>query len=254
MGQPGQGKPGKRREFRSGRFFNTFHMLSFLIVAAAIIVTVNLHQRQQALTEAREKTGILLDHNLAVHTYFSKQLKPKVFDLSEPVRDSNYFEPAWMSSTFAVREIDKYYKELSQKNYFYKECAVNARSPENEADDFERSFIYELKRDAALTQKSVVRTIDGKPYFVLMRRGENMEQLCLRCHSHPDNAPADLVRQYGAARSFNRSNGELVSTISIRIPLAEAYAAANVFSLKLSILLLIILGLTFGIHSNLQSR
>ncbi|MBT0663703.1 DUF3365 domain-containing protein [Geobacter pelophilus] len=234
------------KEVNARKLFNAFYAITFIIVAIIIIITVNLHQRQRALHYAEEKTLILLEHNLAIHTYFSKQLKPKVFALTDATRSSSYFDPTWMSSTYAVREIDKYHRKISRIQYYYKECAVNARSPENEADAYEKKFLDELKRDQALTQRSVIRTIDGKPYFVLIRRGESMEQNCLRCHSVPAAAPSEMVDRYGKVRSFNRTDGELVSAISIRIPLAEAYEAANNFSVKFSIILLAILGLTFA--------
>lgn len=232
-------------EIKSARFFSIFHLISFVIVAGAVVLFVNLQQKQIALSEAREKTKIVLEHNLAIHTYFSKQLKPSVFSLSDEHRGAGYFDPVWMSSTFAVREIDKYYKALSTDDYAYKECAVNARSPENEADPYERGFIEESQKDPHLTQRAVVRTINGSPYFVMMRRGETMEADCLRCHSIPAAAPEELVGRYGASRSFGRRTGELVSAISIRIPLKKAYDAANTFSVELSGVLLAILSLIY---------
>ena len=58
--------------------------------------------------EAKTKAQLILDRNLATHTYFSHTLKPKV--------------------------IDKNFKSLNNEEYYYKECSINARSPENEAD------------------------------------------------------------------------------------------------------------------------
>ena len=236
------------RERKADTFFLSIHMIAFVVVSAAIILAVNIQQRNQALHEAAEKTRILLEHNLAIHTYFSKQLKPRIFDLTDKTRESSYFDPTWMSSTYAVREIDKYYRGNTGHSYYYKECAVNARSPENEADELEKAFIEGLKEDPSRTDQSLVRHLNGELFFVHMRRGESMEQSCLRCHSKPVAAPAGLVERYGAQRSFQRTTGELVSAISIRIPLGEAYKAANMFSLKLSLLLIVILGLTFTLQ------
>lgn len=230
------------------RIFLTLYAVSFLVVAAAIVITVNHHQRVQALAEAQEKARLILDRNLAIHSYFSNQLKPHVFQLTDRYRSQEYFDPTWMSSTYAVREIDRYHKAFSKSDYYYKECAINARSPENEADPFERSFLEEVGKNPGVEAKSFVRQIDGKPYFVVMRRGESMEKSCLRCHSTAAAAPRDLVRSYGPKRSFNRVDGELVSAISIRIPLQEAYANANRLSYKLSVLLLAILGFFFAVH------
>ena len=88
---------------------------------------------------------------------------------------------------------------------------------------------------------SGVRTLEGQPYFVVLQRGETMDDGCLRCHLQPSNAPAQLVERYGAEKSFNRYRGEVVSALSIRIPLAEAYGHANQFSWHLTGFILVVL-------------
>jgi hypothetical protein len=115
-----------------------------------------------ALEEAESKTCIILDHNLATHTYFSHDLKPAVFKLTDPYISPDYFDPTWMSSTYAVREIDYYYRTLSGEDYYYKEAAIDARSPQNEADNFERDFIEALNADPSLVDQALVRTLNGK--------------------------------------------------------------------------------------------
>ena len=221
---------------------------AFVTVAILFIFMVNREQREQALLQAESKARVMLDHNLATHTYFTRQLKPNIMALTEPIRSWDYFDPTWMSSTYAVREMDKYFKDLSNDDYYYKECAINARSPENEADEYERVFIEELNADPTLTEHSDIRILDGKPYFVTLRRGEVMEPACLQCHSTPENAPGDLVEQYGPERSFGRQVGEVVSAVSIRIPLATAYAHADQLSWTLSGLLLLFLLILFIIQ------
>ncbi len=226
----------------------------FIVAAVMVVILVNDHMRRQALVEAESKARILLDHDLATHTYFSHDLKPRLFEWTAPFRSDDYFDPVWMSSTFAVREIDKYFRSLNPADYYYKECAINARSPDNEADAYERAFIDELNANPGLQERSVVRTLDGDAYFVTLRRGEVMEAACLRCHSTPDQAPEGLVSVYGAERSFGREVGDVVSAISIRVPLAAAYAEANRFSLRLSGLLLTLLFGLFVVQSWFNRR
>lgn len=184
---------------------------------------LNLRLKQHSRDHAREKAMAMLDRNLAIHTFYSHQLKPALFETLKPVLKDDDFQPVWMSSTFAVREIDKYFHSIASTDYYYKECAINARSPENEADPFEREFIQKTNQSQDTKELVAVRTIDHKPYFVVIRRGEVMESSCLRCHSTPEKAPKDLVKTYGPDRSFNRFEGDIVSAISIRIPLVEAY-------------------------------
>ncbi|HKJ39523.1 MAG TPA: diguanylate cyclase [Anaerolineales bacterium] len=227
---------------------NVIIATTFIVAAILLIIMVNEEQREQALLDAASKARVMLDRNLATHTYFTRQLKPNVMTLTEPFLSSDYFDPAWMSSTYAVREMDKYFKELSDEDYYYKECAINARNPENEADVYESAFIKELNENPDLVERSDIRMINGKPYFVILRRGEVIEPVCLQCHSTPENAPGDLVKVYGPNRSFGRYVGEVVSAISIRIPLETAYVNADRLSLKLTGLLLLILSGLFTIQ------
>ena len=228
-----------------------------LIIAIAVvcsILAINWQMKTHAREEAREKAMILLDRNLATHTYFSHQLKPVLFKKFEGKTEDNYFEPIWMSSTYAVREIDKYYHSLTKRDYYYKEAAINARSPENEADAFERAFIEKINESTDLNELSDIRIINKIPFFVVLRRGETMEQSCLRCHNTSETAPADLVTYYGPDRSFQRSVGEVVSAISIRIPLGAAYAKVNRLIFHLSLLFGITLLIVFGLTVHLGKR
>jgi len=209
----------------------------FTLVALFLVYNVRIYMREQAMVEAAAKAKLILDRNLSIHRYFSTDLKPKVFELTDTCRPQNYFEPSWMSSTFAVREIDKYSQELNGEKYYYKECAINARSPQNEADEIEKSFLLELNNNPQLNIRSFVREIDGEYFYVTMRRGEAMEESCLRCHNTPDQAPKGLVEVYGPERSFGRNVGEVVSAISIRVPLSSAFANADRFSKRLSMIL-----------------
>ena len=225
-----------------------FVVIVFVVSIAIVIVAVNFYMRRQALFEAESKAMEILDSRLAIHTYFSHQIKPKMFQFTEHFRPKDYFEPTWMSSTYAIREMGKYADQMGSKEYYYKECAINARSPENEADGYEREFLKKLAEKPDLVSQSNIRYLDDKPYFAVLRRGEAMEESCLRCHSDPQIAPKGLVDIYGSERSFNRKVGDVVQAISIRIPLSTAYASANHFSLELSGLLLVLFVLLYLSH------
>ena len=225
------------------------------IVASIIFVTLdNYEMRQQALLDAKSEALILLNHNLAAHDYFSRELEPKLFSWRAPFRSPGSVEPTWLLSTYAVRQMDHYLKNLKNPNYHYKEFAIDGRSPENEADPHERAFLEQLNKDPQLVERSEVRTLDGQPFLVIMRRGERTVESCLRCHSTPDRAPGNLVKIYGPTRSFGPWVGETVHAISIRIPLAEAYGQANRLSWHLSGILLALLGCLFASHTWISKR
>lgn len=225
-----------------------------LFVGIFSILAINSRMKEHALEEAKEKAMILLDRNIATHAYFSHQLKPVLFKKLKAMSDEKYFEPAWMSSTYAIREIDRYYHSISMADYYYKEAAINARSPENEADDFEKEFITKLNQSNEIQEYSGVRLFDGSPFFVVLRRGETMEESCLRCHSEPASAPQNLVDYYGDKRSFHRQAGEVVSAISIRIPLGMAYEEISEIITYLTGLSVVILLISAGMTTYLGKR
>jgi two-component sensor histidine kinase len=231
------------RGYRIAVSINIVLFAIFAFAAFLIVSIVDNHAREAALEEAEAKAHMLLSRNLATHSYFASELKPKVFELTDGLRPEGYFEPAWMSSTYAVREILKLFtKDEEFSDYYYKEAAINARTPANEADEIEKDFIRRLNSDSKLNLESMVREINGEPYFVVMHRGETMDQSCLMCHSVPEAAPSGLVNHYGTERSFNRHEEDVVSALSLRIPLNAAFERADALSSRLKKLLIMVLG------------
>ncbi|NIP49763.1 MAG: DUF3365 domain-containing protein, partial [Gammaproteobacteria bacterium] len=217
-------------------------LLSLFLVGSIILVTlVNYNARQQALRNAELYASMILDRNVATHAFFNNVLKTSLYDLFE----EHFFEPTWLSSTFAINSVAKDYGLFTQKGLFYKEFSINARNPENEADSLERDFLQKLQHDENLLTTSAIREYAGEPFFTVMRRGQSVKNECLLCHGDPADAPPGIVAFYGSERGFDRTVGEAVSGISIRIPLAMAYQDANSFSLKLSVILLVLLLIIF---------
>ncbi len=219
-----------------------FVTVLFVISAAAIVLIVHAEVRERAFDDAYARADLLISRNLAIHSYFNEELKPELFDVSGVYFDEDSFMPSWMSSTYAVRRITTRVDDGSAA-YYYKEAAINARSPENEADRYERAFLVALNEGGTHSETSGVREVDGEPVFYLLRRGEMMEEACLRCHSTPDRAPAELVAEFGPERSFGREVGEVVSALSVHVPVEEAYANADRVARDLSVLMLGVLAL-----------
>jgi PAS domain S-box-containing protein len=197
----------------------------FLISTLTLNFFLQKDLEREAVADATWAARILLDRNLAIHNYFTHELRPgllaKFRQLDFPAA---YFDPSWMSSSYAIRKMGTYPQSHSNPKFIYKEVAVNARNPQNEANPFERQFLEQLNRDPTLEEKSFTQIIDGIPYFVLMHRGEMMEESCLRCHGDPADAPADLTANYGNVRGFHRPPGKIVSAVSINFPIAADLA------------------------------
>jgi signal transduction histidine kinase len=229
----------------------------FLTASGLAVAYVVNSLRVQTLHDAVTSADRALARNLAIHAYFNQELRPAVERVAGVASD-RAFDPAWQSSTYAVRRINAHYRHLADSvdvaGLEYKEAAINARSPENEADADERAFLARAAVDPALRSWSGVRTIDGKDYLVVMRRGETIERSCLVCHGDPAAAPAEVLETFGAMRSFGRADGELSSAITIRVPLSSAYGSATRLALRLSTFVLVVLAATLGLLYLLQRR
>lgn len=225
-------------------------------VACLLLLVLVRHQmRAEALQDAEKLVRANMERNLAIHAYINTELKPKILrELGQYKDMSNFFDPVWMSSTFAVRWIDEHFQALNTQNYYYKEAAINARNQANEADQVERNFIQNLNSDPHLKEWSGVININNQPFFAYLYRGETMEDQCLLCHGDPQYAPADLIEFYGSDHSFGRHSGEIVSTLSVRVPLVAAFASADRFALQLSGMILLLLFLTSLVHWSVLRR
>ena len=220
------------------------------VSAATVTVTYVRHQvRQQTLAEARRHADTIMAHNLAIHRFYADVLKPGLFREIAPQRRGDYFNPAWMSLTYAIREIEKIYRRDGSDHYLYKECAIDARSPENEADAVEAGIIEEMRAHPELSEVLLDREMAGRPHHVFYRRGETMENSCLLCHREPAEAPAQLVAYYGKERSFHKQPGQLASMLMIAIPEEnDDYLAAALTSAMLGFIGLLLLGAWWITH------
>ena len=77
-----------------GTLLNLSLVLVSVAAAITIVVLVNRTMGRQALVEAESKARILLDRNMATHTYFSQIMKPRLFEWTAPFRSIDYFDPA----------------------------------------------------------------------------------------------------------------------------------------------------------------
>lgn len=247
--------PFSRFTKRKASFLLNFSVnILFVVLSIGLVFYVWQQNRKLALIEAEEKARLLLDHNLAIHKYFSEELIPHLSSVLIPIKGKDYFDSTWMSSTYAVRQIFKYFHEFNPNTYYYKEGAINARSPENEADADENKYLQELNSKNAPLIFSTLKTEKGHPKFITMRQGEVLEKSCMRCHSTPAQAPQQLVQQYGPQRSFHRKEGEVISAVSIRVPLDTAYAHANEISKNLMISVAIFLVIFLTLQRWIQNR
>lgn len=245
----------KLSKYKTSAVLSFISILGFSVISLSFLIVVNYFEKKNALIYAKEKAEIILDKNLSIHDYFTINLKPSLFEiLKDSVSGENYFDPTWMSSTFAIKTLDTYFDNRNSSGYYYKDAALNARSKENEADVYELEYLKNINNNPDLETEEGILIIDDNPYYYLLKKGETMDKGCLICHSTPENAPKGLVNIYGDKRSFNRNEGEIISIVSIRIPLDQAFKRANHNIWVISLIILAVFISTVIIYYLTQKR
>ncbi len=119
--------------------------VAYLVLAIATVVVVRVTMRQEAIDDAAEYAQNITRRYLAVHRYFSDELKPSVYPLSEAAVGQDYFDARWMSSSYAIETIQGYHVDTTKgMSFYYREAAVGARNPASEADTFEAEYFNRI--------------------------------------------------------------------------------------------------------------
>ena len=93
---------------------NTFSLLIlFVVTGISLIWLVNFYMHKQDISDAEDKSKIILDQYFSIHHFINKKMKPKLIPLLEEKINEGYFDPTWMSSTYAIRQIKKEFDEHS---------------------------------------------------------------------------------------------------------------------------------------------
>lgn len=226
-----------------------------LILNLTSILVIRYFFRGEAVHNAEEKAKIILDRNLSIHDYFSTDLKPNLFEtLNDSKISGDYFDPSWMSSSHAVIKINNYFQKRNDYGYYYKDATLDARNPRNEADSLELTYLQKVKDNPELPPEDGILNLEGVRYYYLLEKGEIMVNSCLQCHDTPDVAPQGLINIYGNERSFNRKVGDVISIVSIRIPIEQTYIRAKQNTIIVSVIISIAFVLSFMVFLYFQNK
>ena len=200
--------------------------VTFIIAATIYIFNAYTDEKNRSIEKARIAAESIYTLNQTILERFMLKIRPKTLQL---LKDSpnQTFDPDLMSAFYNLRSINSGYIALGGDQYRIKLSTINSRHPLDEADDFEVQKIREFNTDRTLTNFQGVREIAGNPFYTVMRAFMITDASCVPCHSTPEAAPPGLVDFYGADRGFGWPQGQIISAISIQIPLASALEAAN---------------------------
>ena len=200
--------------------------VTFIIAAAIYIVNAYNEEKHRSLDKAKIAAENIYTLNQTILERFMLKIRPKTLQMMKDSPNQT-FDPDLMSAFYNLRSINSGYIALGGDQYRIKLSTINSRHPQDEADAFEVQKIREFNADRTLTKFQGVREIDGAPYYTVMRSFMITDASCIPCHSTPEAAPPGLVEYYGADRGFGWPQGQIISAISIQIPLASELEAAN---------------------------
>ena len=186
---------------------------------ATILFFVYLLCQNYSLTNRRVKdvveqqASMALKFDLAIRNYVGQKVRPLMYELV----GEHEFIPETMSTSYVARSIfDDVRDEFP--DYILKFSSDNPRNPANQAGPEELKVIEYLNNNPDLNGWEGEISIDGKQYMAKFS-ARRMKESCLRCHGDPKDAPASLLKKYGATAGFHRPIGMIIGLDTIAIPM-----------------------------------
>ncbi len=201
--------------------FGIFLVLIVFLGITGFSVFMYKNTTDKAIRHAQEKAEIVSAEVEAIQDYFKEVVRPKMYNLI----DEDDFMVETMSGSYVAREVTKRFNEIAPE-YYFKQAAINPRNPLNQADSLEIEIIKEFNSNPQMKEWRGTVNKDGKKYYYVMRPFV-MEELCLRCHGNPEDAPKYIVDDYGAKSGFLIKLGEIPGVKAIGIPVEAAFADAR---------------------------
>lgn len=215
--------------------------------------------REYAIGKVRQHSEeILLEHR-AKHAYIEEVQKPVIYKLKDEGKlYDGFFSPELMSFTFIANNMYRYYqKELHEAGKplsYYRLASDNPRNPLNRADAFESELLRRFNAGELTVFEKIVER-EGEAYLYKALPVAANKLSCMRCHSTPDVAPADMMLRYGREAGFNEKIGHIRAIISLEVPLKEQMQEADRFFRLISfVMAAVFLFVYAGIHVLIKSQ
>lgn len=226
-------------------------LFSLLMIAGYTIIGLSLYEYTHKYAEDQNKKKLdqLLLNQEALHSYLEDQLKPVVYKLKEEHKlYSEFFNPKVLSFTYIARGIHYQLNTLRDEHNItridYKLATDNPRNSLNQASAKELELLQYFRKNPEIKEYSSVINENNHNYIYYAIPIEPSKASCMKCHSTPDKAPAELIEQYGDKAGFGEKVGNIRAMISLKMPYDDELAEANrIFYLIMGMLTLFLLSL-----------
>ena len=222
------------------------------LAVLGVLFAAFLHYRSYSTTRVHlmeltdRQVAIAMEFNLAVREYVAEYVRPILANMLGP----DEFIPEAMSTSFVSRGV---FEKVRRKfpEVIIKFSSDNPRNPVNSASPDELKMIEYFNTHPDVDKVTASITVDGRQYQAHFN-AKRMEPSCLRCHGRPEDAPAALIKRYGAGASFHRPLGKVVAMDTVAVPMDQVNAALAAETARQSaitvaglVLLLASIGLVF---------
>ncbi len=219
------------------KFILIFLLMLFLFSVAGTVSVYQIRRtqlRKSAATIVQEVTAI---QNWAAGTEgvwinrFSLNPEFRKFLSKKKASDgtSFYLKPP----ARVVHEVSEILKQSGSRAGF-RMTSDHFRNPENRPDPFELKMIRSFKKK----MRSSRENLDGGVYRYAVPLIATKS--CLKCHGKVEDAPKDLVDQYGAEKGFGYKTGDLVGILTVTLPVPPFFTSLNALINPWSVLLVFI--------------
>lgn len=189
----------------------------FLLGLAAILiffsalasVTIYYLQKKSLEYEAYQKSELVMTAMEANRHYVREVLRPKMY---ETLGQDQFILQA-MSSSYISRIVMERFN-ASIDDFTYRRVAVNARNPKYEANAKEVEMVNYFAENPAVDEWQGIVEKNGQRNFVRYKP-VYWEASCAHCHGEPEDAPLEIINQYGDERGFYRETGQVYGVVSI---------------------------------------
>ncbi|MCX8027851.1 MAG: DUF3365 domain-containing protein [Thermodesulfovibrionales bacterium] len=184
-----------------------------LLFCTTFSIILYYYLKNQVLTDAEEKTMIIMSQIRSVGAYVRETLRPAMFETLSKFGASDKIIIEAMSTTHvSLQVMARFKKEV--EDYGFARVSENPMNPNNKADDFHLAMINYFSRNKnEKLWKGIINTEEGKRLFTV--RPIIMEYECLRCHGNPHDAPKELLVKYGTSGGFYRKVGDVIGVESV---------------------------------------
>ncbi|MEM9092696.1 MAG: DUF3365 domain-containing protein [Cyanobacteria bacterium P01_F01_bin.53] len=227
-----------------------------VLLCLAIVMAIGMSRLSQLRTatfekEVHNRTTLVSEFGRATQAYVAEQLKPA----TQEKTDELVLEA--MSSFYAKRKV---FEEFNQAlpDYIYREPTLNPLNPLDRADDFETKVIRRFQLDQNLPELTGYRQRGGEGEKFYVAKPTTVRASCLACHGKPEDAPPEIVKNYGRENGYHWKIGEVVSASMIYVPTNDLRASQAALQRTILItflaLALALAGALLGLFEGLINR